>query len=291
MFQMEDYECSPAVAGSRCEGMLRFNNDGTSHQVQYTRPTDDVKLAYHWFRSSKPRSDLPLFFAVHGIGRRAEDQARLFAPFIEKIGGTIIAPVFEKRRFAGYQRFKQSKLDIRSDLAFRQLVAHAHLKFGSPHIPIVLFGYSGGGQFVHRYAMAYPRQVKRLAIAAPGWFTFPDKGIRFPRGVAETTSLPDLSFDSARFLKIPSLVLVGDKDVGRDKSLNKRRDIDAQQGRHRLERALCWIDAMRSAAGRYQYETHFQLDILPGCAHSFRDCMANGQMGWAVTRFLFTGNL
>lgn len=262
-------------------------SENLSERIHSEKPDDNVGLSYYWFQSSHPHPDLPLFLAVHGIGRNAKDQATLFAPYLESIGGTLIAPVFSQRRFYGYQRLKYLKKGIRSDLALQQLIAHVHRRFGRPRKPVVMFGYSGGGQFVHRFAMAYPRHVKRIAVAAPGWFTFPDKRIRFPRGISETSTLPDLIFDSSRFLKIPSLVLVGDKDVGRDKSLNQRSEIDAQQGRHRLERAKNWIDAMQSAAGRYHYETPLQLHILSGCAHSFRECMETGKMGRPVIRFLF----
>lgn len=291
MFQTEEYEWNPSDAGDGSSGAALIKSWFLSERIHFARTADHGGLSYHWFKSSQPRRDLPLFFAVHGIKRRAKDQVKRFAPFIEAVGGTLIAPVFGKRRFAGYQRLRSSAKEIRSDLAFQQLIVHAHHRFGIPPKPVVMFGYSGGGQFVHRFAMAYPRHVRRIAIAAPGWFTFPDKRLRFPLGIAEVSALPDLTFDCSRFLKIPSLVLVGDQDVGRDKSLNQRSEIDAQQGRHRVERARNWTDAMRSAAGQYHYETPFQLHILPGCAHSFRDCMDAGQMGCSVVRFLFEGLL
>ncbi len=291
MFQTEEYGWHYPDAGFSSGGKASAKLAHLSKRIHRVRTDDNVSLSYYWFQSSQPRPDLPLFFAVHGIGRRAKDQARMFAPYVEAIGGTLIAPIFGKRRFAGYQRLKRSQNEIRSDLAARELILHAHHRFEMPSGPVVMFGYSGGGQFVHRFAMAYPRQVKRIAIAAPGWFTFPDKRIRFPQGISEISTLPDLNFDSSRFLRIPSLVLVGDRDVGRGKSLNQRREIDAQQGRHRLERAGKWVNAMRSAAGRYQYNTVFQLQILPGCAHSFADCMETGEMGWPVVRFLFEGYL
>ena len=36
---------------------------------------------------------------------------------------------------------------------------------------INLFGFSGGAQFAHRYAMAHPGSVNALVLTAPGWFT------------------------------------------------------------------------------------------------------------------------
>lgn len=246
-----------------------------------------MDLGYYWYRSSRPRPELPLFVSVHGIGRRAHDQAKMFAPFIEAMGGTLIAPIFTRQQFSGYQRLGLSDQDVRSDLAFRQMIDKFSRDMGMDRLPIIMFGYSGGGQFVHRYAMAYPRQVKRMAIAAAGWYTFPDLRTKFPQGVMKTPALPDLEFDASRFLRIPSLVLVGENDVKRGKSLNQSTAIDRRQGKHRVERACQWMKAMKAAAKRYHYDTPYRLFIVPGCGHSFNDCMTNGQMGWQITRFLY----
>ncbi len=257
------------------------------NRIQKKRTAGDLDLKYFLFTAAQPKEKLPLFIVVHGIGRRAFDQARLFAPFIDAIGGTLIAPLFNKQRFRGYQQLGNSGKGFRSDLALQRLIAEVCAFLQRPPGPLVMFGYSGGGQFVHRYAMAYPRQVKRMAIAAAGWFTFPQMDLRFPFGTSQSTALPDLNFDASRFLKIPTLVLVGEKDVVRDKAFNRQKEINRQQGRNRHERASRWVNAMRAAAKRYRYETHYKLYTVPGCGHSFRECMTIGQMGRKIVGFLF----
>jgi hypothetical protein len=137
--------------------------------------------------------------------------------------------------------------------------------------------------------MANPRQVSRMAIAAPGWYTFPNPRLSYPDGIGNCRDLPDLFLDPARFLQIPTLVLVGDQDIDRDPNLNRRGKLDVRQGKNRLERGRNWIEAMRTAAARYNYDTHFGFSVLPGCGHSFPDCMAKGEMGRQVINFLFNG--
>ncbi len=256
-------------------------------RIEKKRAATKMDLTYYRFTPSNPRGDLPLMVAVHGIGRRALDQARLFAPFLEAIGGSLIAPVFTRKRFAGYQQLGRSGKGHRADLALGRLIKEVQGGKGISRQPVVMFGYSGGGQFVHRYAMAYPRKVKRIAVAAPGWFTFPDMSLRFPHGLLSSPALPDLNFDASRFLKIPSMVLVGENDVDRDKNVNQAEDIDLRQGHNRLERAGRWVGAMKSTADRFHYETPYQFVVIPGCGHSFRNCMETGRMGWPVIRFLY----
>ncbi len=249
----------------------------------------DDKTAYYIYRSTRPQPDLPVMVSVHGIQRRADMQVRLFAPFIEAIGGIIVAPVFRRRGYDDYQRLGRHGRGDRSDLALKTILAEEAMQTGFSARSIVLFGYSGGGQFVHRFAMAHPRQVSRMAIAAPGWYTFPDRRWSYPEGIGSCRDLPDLFLDPARFLQIPTLVLVGEFDTTRDPKLNHRGKLDVRQGKNRLERGRNWIEAMGTAAARYNYETHFRFSVVPGCGHSFPDCMTKGDMGRQVISFLFSG--
>ena len=99
MFQTGEYGWNPADAGDGSSGAALIKSWFMSERIHFERTADHAGLSYHWFKSSQPRPDLPLFFAVHGIKRQAKDQAKRFAPYIEAIGGTLIAPVFGKRQF------------------------------------------------------------------------------------------------------------------------------------------------------------------------------------------------
>lgn len=257
---------------------------GVIHRLQVA---DDPRLSYCLFISQTMNPELPLFIAVHGIRRGASSQASQFAPFIESIGGVLVAPLFHKRRFRDYQRLGRHGKGDRADMALKRIVADVSEKLGVAYPQLVLFGYSGGGQFVHRYAMANPRQVKRMAIAASGWYTFPDTSQAFPHGIGRSNRLPDIQFDPSRFLEIPTLVLVGEADVLQDSNLNQNKMIDRQQGVNRLERARRWLAAMRAAARQFGLNPPYDFRSLNGCGHSFVECMQSGKMGRTVIDFLF----
>jgi len=248
------------------------------------------KVSYYIYMSTRPKPNLPIFVAIHGIRRRAENQARLFAPMIEALGGTLVAPLFNRRQFSDYQRLGRRGKGERSDMALRRVLAEVGGLTGKPTGHLVMFGYSGGGQFVHRYAMAHPRQIRRMAIAAAGWYTFPDPTRPYPEGTGGTLkALPDLLFDPARFLQIPALVLVGENDTERDAALNRKKRIDRVQGRNRVERGRRWVAAMIDAARRFNYNTAYRFITVAGCSHSFDECMTTGGMGSMVTAYLFEG--
>ena len=121
---------------------------------------------------------------------------------------------------------------------------------------ILLFGYSGGGQFGHRYMMAHPDAVERLVVGAAGWYTFPDPTREYPLGVKASASLPGVTFFSARFLMVPTCVLVGEADTARDADFNQDAEVDAQQGTTRLERGRRWVAAMSAAAAAAHCARH-----------------------------------
>ena len=257
-------------------------------RIEKKQLISDRATAYHFYQSSCPAPDVPLMVAVHGIRRQAKLQARLFAPFVESIGGTLVAPVFGRKRYADYQRLGRHSLGRRSDLALKRILAEVGSMTGVSTRSIVMFGYSGGGQFVHRFAMAYPHQVQRMAIAAPGWYTFPNRRLPYPEGIGSCKDLPDVFLDPGRFLQIPTLVLVGEHDCVRDQTLNQDGKLDARQGKNRIERARRWVTAMVTAALQYNYETEIKFRIVPGCGHSFEECMTDGNMGQRVINFLYS---
>ena len=96
-----------------------------------------------------------------------------------------------------------------------------------------------------------------------------------------------VSIDPNRFLTIPTCVLVGAEDTLRDGELNQSPSIDRQQGHNRLWRANAWIQTMEREARARNLATEFDLQILPGCKHSFLQCMHKGHMGARVADFLF----
>lgn len=288
MFELSQREQRPTIVKMQKERLIQVSR--IEDRIHWQRSAGAADLDYYWFRSAHPDDHLPLFVAVHGIRRRAFEHARLFAPIIDAIGGAMIAPLFGKGRFPGYQRLGHRKKGIRADLALQRLLDDVLRSAARPGTPVVMFGYSGGGQFVHRYAMAYPRQVKRMAVAAPGWFTLPDMRLSFPQGIKKNKRLPDLSFDASRFLRIPTMVLVGEKDTSRDDALNKQQGIDERQGRNRIERAFRWVKEMKKAAGRYACQTPYAFITVPGCGHSFTDCMVKGRMGEQIIEFLYNND-
>lgn len=245
----------------------------------------DPRQRYFLYVPANGGRGAPLLVSVHGISRNARGHVRRFARLAEQYGVVVVAPLFDEERYPAYQRLGLS--GERPDLALERIVAETTRLTDADSRRLHLFGYSGGGQFVHRYAMAYPQRVAAIAIGAAGWYTFPDPERRFPHGTAPHRKLPGLNFDAEQFLHIPACVLVGEDDTARDPALRQCAHIDAHQGESRFERGQRWIEAMDTAARQHGLATSFRFIVLPGADHSFSRSVKSGAMDEEVFRFLF----
>lgn len=246
----------------------------------------DPGQEYFVYVPSTGGQEAPLFVAVHGISRNAREQTKRFAGYSEKYGVVLVAPHFPAERYGDYQRLGREGRGTRADVALDSIVEEVAWLTGANATQIYLFGYSGGAQFVHRYAMAHPQRVAGAAVAGAGWYTFPDPRQRFPYGIRRNRHLASVRFDPEEFLRVPMTVLVGEQDTTLE-GLRQTERVNRQQGATRVERARNWVEAMRSAAAAYRLDSLVSLDLIDGGAHSFEDLMQQGQLGDRVFAALF----
>ena len=256
-------------------------------QIQLCHLSSDPNLYYYLYLPKCMTSHPQWMVTVHGISRNAREHILYLAPYAEKMGWLLLAPLFDRRRFTDYQRLGRRGKGERADLKLNQILAETGSRFDLDSNRFHLFGYSGGGQFAHRYAMAHPERILSLAVGAAGWYTFPDPEITYPRGIRPNRKLPDVDFQLECFLRIPTLVLVGEHDDRPDAELNTNPRIECQQGSSRLERGRNWILALEKTAREYNLPSRHTFDILPGAGHSFRQCIHAG-LGERLSEFLLS---
>ena len=244
-------------------------------RILRTRSQDAFALEYATYCPASASVDAPLLVAVHGYSRNAQEQAERFAPLCESAGIVLAAPHFDAATFPDYQRL--GSRGARADLALDAMIGELRQSLGLLLGCVSLFGFSGGGQFVHRYLMAHPKRVTNAVVAAPGWFTFPDREHAYPFGARGTRKRLGVRMRPESFLSVPVLVAVGERDDDeRSEHLRRSQALDAQQGTHRLERATRWVRAMQDAAAAISFPPRVRLAVLPNAGHSFAECMDNG---------------
>ena len=254
----------------------------------YHRTIDGISQMDYIVYIPKERDDeTKIMYTIHGISRNALEHIKGFIPQAERHGTVLIAPLFLKTPFPRYQQLGTSVNQERADMAFNNVLQDAHEWLEIPLAPIRMFGFSGGGQFAHRYAMFYPKRIAKMVLAAPGWYSFPDPEQKYPYGIKPSTDWPNLTIAMEKFLQIPTLVMVGEEDGLRDVDLNKARAIDAFQGLNRIERAEHWTAAARALGRSYDIPTDFRLEQVPNASHAYESYMAHPPFAENVFNFLF----
>lgn len=246
---------------------------------------DGSAQSYYMYVPSSGGAGAPLFVVVHGISRNAEAQALAFPQLCERFGVVMAVPVFGVDA-RDYQRLGRSGRGPRADAALDAVVEEVAIRTGCKASSFHLFGFSGGAQFAHRYALAHPHRVTRVVVVGSGWYTFPNPRARFPYGIRRSPELPGVRFDPEEFLRVPITVMVGEKDTETSGLRNTPR-VNRQQGRTRVERARRWVEAMREAAQIRGLEPQVTIETIPDGQHDFLSLMKTGGLGERVFAHLF----
>lgn len=222
---------------------------------------------------------------VHGYTRQPMDQLRAFAPLAARRGRALVLPLFDERRHRRYQQLLHPRRGTRSDLgllrALSRLAAASALDDGR----LFLFGYSGGAQFVHRFALCHPGRTAALAIGAAGWYTWPDTLAGWPSGLADCAGPLGQPVDLDAFLRLPMALWVGEHDTVADRLLRNEPGLVERQGAHRLERARRWAGAVRTAAQARGLRQPAPVHLLPGAGHDFTSCHRRCDLAGQVMDF------
>jgi pimeloyl-ACP methyl ester carboxylesterase len=242
------------------------------------------RLRYHLCAPEGCTRHAPLVF-VHGMSSKPVEQFKALLPYAMRRGTALLVPEFRRPELRGYQRLAGRDGRLEAAVAFDAVLADAADYLGMPFGTFDLAGFSGGAQFAHRYALMGTGKVRRLVVAAAGWYTYLDSARAFPYGVRSRNG-SEKRCDIRRFLELPVRVMVGEEDVKRSSNLRTTSRTDHEQGMHRLERALRWVDHLGGVARNQGMPSKVTLELLPQTTHSFREAMVRGQFGERLFRFL-----
>lgn len=216
-----------------------------------------------------PGREYPLLVAVHGAQRTARTYARLCREWDTGGRSIVVAPLFE----GAYQTLGLGQGE-RVDLRLLEIVDEVAGRYPVSVDAFALFGYSGGGQFAHRFLYLHPDRLTAVVVGAPGTVTLPLPELEWSGGTGNLQALTGKAFDLATVRTVPKLLLVGEDDVT-DDELNQSAAAN-RFGLTRLERARTLHAAWSAARVDHDY-----LEI-PGLGHHFDETVVDPAM-----RFLF----
>lgn len=218
---------------------------------------------------------MELVVVVHGTGRAFVEYRDAFAEFGRWNDCIVLCPLFPVGVLGDGNRdgFKQIKEgELRYDHILLDMVDEVAAKFDCDFSRFALFGYSGGGQYVNRFALLHPERLWALSIGAPGSVTLLDADRDWWVGVRDMESRFGKALDLDALRKIDVQMVVGAADL---ESWEIMHQVDGKfympgandAGSTRPERLECLRQSFVQAG------VDVQLNIVENVAHEGLFCV------------------
>lgn len=214
------------------------------------------------------RLPLPLVVVVHGTGRAGPRYRDAFADFAEQHGCVVLAPLFpagiidpddlHNYKFIEYRgiRYDEVLLGIVDEVAERYAVDASRF---------LLQGFSGGGQFAHRFFYLHADRLAAVSIGAPGRITLLDDSQPWWIGTGGFDERFGREIAVPLLQKVAVQLVVGDRDV-ETWEINNVGDSNWMDGAERAGRTR--VERLRTLRDNYAaHGIDARFDLVPGVAH------------------------
>ena len=161
-------------------------------------------------------ADFRLLVSVHGTLRSVMLYRDVFAAFAERHRLIFLAPLFpggitSPADLSSYKLLRAGTLHYDSILL--SMVDEVGEKYGIDTRRFMLFGFSGGGHFAHRFFYLHPERLSAVSIGAPGAVTLLDRDHDFWVGVRNFEALFGRRLDIEAMRATPVQMVVGADDT------------------------------------------------------------------------------
>lgn len=211
----------------------------------------------------------PLVVIQHGTGRTAGQYRDAMAGFCEEQRCVVLAPLFpagiidqddlHNFKFIAYR-------DIRFDHVLLGIVDEVAEKFPVDGTTFMLHGFSGGGQFTHRFLYLHPDRLAAASIGAPGRLTLLDDSLPWWLGTGGFAEEFGTEIDLDAIRRVPVQMVVGENDV-ETWEINNPGESNWMDGVEKTGSTR--VERLRTL--RDNFEAHgitVRFDLIPDMAHN-----------------------
>ncbi|MFC7538118.1 hypothetical protein ACFQPG_12220 [Sphingomonas sp. GCM10030256] len=252
-----------------------------AHPQYHRIPGSPAREYFVLVPSSARKGSIPLVL-VHGISRNAIELILRFTEGAADFGVPLIAPLFRQDVYGAYQQVVDRRRQLRADDALFDILAQVAARWPISGDKVDLFGFSGGAQFAHRFALLHPERVRTCVPVSAGWYSWPDEAIDWPLGLRDAPE----PINQEAVARLALHIIVGQRDTRADESLRRRPDLDLLQGKDRVKRARRWYKAMRESG----LNADCSLTILPRTRHNFDVAQRRGLVALTYSLLGFKSN-
>jgi len=219
-------------------------------------------------------ADAPIVFVLHGHHRTAAAYRDTWKAQSDRYGFLVLAPLFDIRHW-GHGLYSYASVltndghardaSLWSFSVIEHLFDAVRAATGSKAARYFIFGFSEGGQFVHRLVWLLPEaRYARAVIGTPGWYTMPRFDVRYPYGLG---GAPVTEANLRTSLARDVVLMLGDADVDpHAPDLRTTREAMVQ-GSNRYERGLAFFKEVEQQAALRKVALGWRLHVVNGAAH------------------------
>ncbi|GAB5467541.1 MAG: hypothetical protein Kilf2KO_05710 [Rhodospirillales bacterium] len=179
----------------------------------------DQRFSYCLYVPSGYRVDATerygLAVVVHGTERGMAAYRDRFADFAEANDCIVLAPLFPVGITAPYELSSYKLLragDLHYDAVLLSMVEEVAARYRLRSDRFLLYGFSGGGHFSHRFFYLHPERLQGVSIGAPGVVTLLDETRDFWVGLRDFEQRFGKPLDLEALRRVPVQMVIGAED-------------------------------------------------------------------------------
>lgn len=156
-----------------------------------------------------------LIVVVHGTERDAAGYRSRYAKFAEQHDAIVLAPLFAANTQDSNDLENYKLLDYRGtryDLVLLSMIDEVAAKYRLRDHRFLLYGFSGGGHFAHRFFYLHPHRLLGVSIGAPGVVTLLDDKNDWWVGVRDVLPRFGIKMNLRAMRRVPVQMVVGADD-------------------------------------------------------------------------------
>lgn len=155
---------------------------------------------YFYQPSHRPRRDVKpwLLVCIHGENLKAEALFELCVNQGKAQGLAVVAPFFDPMQYPEYEGFNIR--GERADKRLLEIVKHVGEGANLHYQELYMYGEDLGGDFVQRFALAYPNRIAKAVYLSKSPILMSSKGV-FPESITPSPFAPDLAMAWVPYMK------------------------------------------------------------------------------------------
>jgi len=157
-----------------------------------------------------------LVVLIHGTERDAAGYRSRYARFADEHDAIVLAPLFAANTQDSNDLENYKLIDYkgtRYDLVLLSMVDEIAAKYRLRDSRFLMFGFSGGGHFAHRFFYLHPHRLLGVSIGAPGVTTLLDDQSDWWVGVRDVLPRFGIKLNVPAMRRVPVQMAVGSEDT------------------------------------------------------------------------------